>query len=51
MNLSREQLELHRKWVENEQGGVRLALAGADLTEADLRGSSLRGADLTGTYL
>ncbi len=35
-------LELHRKWIEKEEGGVRL-----DLSDTKLSGSDFRGADLT----
>lgn len=34
-------LEAHKKWINNEDGGVR-----ADLRRADLRRADLRGADL-----
>ena len=34
-------LELHKKWLNNEQGGER-----ANLSEADLRGANLSEADL-----
>ena len=54
-------LELHRKWLYNEEGGVRADLEEAnlrradlreaDLREADLRGADLRGADLRGANL
>ena len=39
-------LEAHKKWINNEDGGVR-----ADLSEADLRGANLRGANLRGANL
>jgi len=39
-------LELHLKWLRNEQGGSR-----ADLSDADLRGANLRGANLSGANL
>ena len=39
-------LELHKKWLNNEQGGERANLRGADLSGANLRGADLRGADL-----
>jgi hypothetical protein len=56
-----EHLELHKKWLNDENGGVKLDLSGADLCGAnlydaelryanlryaDLRGANLRGADL-----
>ena len=34
-------LELHKKWLNNEQGGERADLSGADLSGADLRGADL----------
>ena len=39
-------LEAHKKWINNEDGGVRADLRGADLREADLRSADLREADL-----
>lgn len=44
-------LELHRKWLNVEEGGVRanlqgVNLQGIDLHKADLRGANLCGADL-----
>ena len=49
-------LELHKKWLNNEQGGERADLRGADLSkanlrEADLRWANLRGANLRGADL
>ena len=49
-------LELHRKWLYNEDGGKRADLTGAylrsaDLTGADLRSAYLRSANLTGADL
>ena len=49
-------LELHKKWLNDEDGGKRANLRGAylssaDLSGADLRGADLRGADLRGAYL
>ena len=45
-------LELHQKWLNNEDGGERANLycadlSGADLSSADLRGAILCGADLS----
>ena len=37
-------LELHKKWLNNEQGGERAELHRANLSGADLRGATLRGA-------
>ena len=49
-------LELHRKWLYNEEGGKRADLSfknlyGADLRDANLRGADLYGADLRGANL
>ena len=54
-------LELHKKWLNDEDGGKRADLSGADLSGADLRGADLSGAnlssadlssaDLSGSYL
>ena len=44
-------LELHKKWLNYEDGGKRADLRGADLRGADLRGADLRDADLSGAYL
>ena len=46
-----EILDNHRKWLNNEDGGVRAELNGADLRSADLRGADLRSADLRGADL
>ena len=40
-------LELHKKWLNNEEGGVRANLTGADLTGANLSYAFLRDADLS----
>lgn len=42
-----EILELHKKWLKNEDGGVRATLTGANLTRANLRYANLTHADLT----
>lgn len=39
-------LELHHKWLCDEEGGVRAVLYDLDLSGADLRGIDLYGADL-----
>ena len=39
-------LDLHKKWLNNEQGGERADLREADLYRTDLSGADLRGADL-----
>ena len=44
-------LELHRKWLYDEEGGKRADLYGANLYGADLRGANLYGADLSGANL
>ena len=43
-----EILENHRKWLNDEEGGKRANLRGADLSEADLIGADLSGANLRG---
>lgn len=40
-------LELHQKWLNNEDGGERADLYYADLSYANLRGADLSGADLS----
>ena len=44
-------LDLHKKWLNNEQGGERADLRGADLSGADLREADLSGANLRGADL
>ena len=49
-------LKLHKKWLNNEEGGLKANLRGAILYRADLRGAilyrvDLRGADLRGANL
>ena len=44
-------LELHKKWLNNEDGGKRADLSDADLSGANLRSADLGGADLGGAYL
>lgn len=39
-------VELHRKWLQNEKGGTRANLRGADLSHANLEYVNLSGADL-----
>ncbi len=41
-------LKAHKKWLNNEEGGRRANLQGADLRLADLRLDDLRCADLVG---
>jgi len=45
-----EIVELHRKYVNDENGGSRADLSRADLSGADLSGAYLSGADLSGAY-
>jgi len=45
MNLNKK-LELHKKWLNDEVGGVRADLRGADLIDANLIEANLRRADL-----
>ena len=47
----KEILERHRKWLNDEDGGERADLCGADLRGADLYIANLRGADLRGANL
>ena len=44
-------LELHKKWLNGEQGGIRADLSNTDLSNTDLRNVDLRGADLRGADL
>lgn len=46
-----EILELHKKWLNDEEGGVRANLREADLQGARLQGANLQGANLLGAYL
>ena len=46
-----EILEKHKKWLNDEPGGERANLFGANLRGADLFGANLRGADLFGANL
>jgi uncharacterized protein YjbI with pentapeptide repeats len=39
-------LEAHKKWLNNESGGICADLHDTDLRNADLRNANLRGADL-----
>ena len=47
----KEILERHRKWLNDEDGGERADLRGANLYGANLCGADLRGADLRGANL
>ena len=44
-------LKLHKKWLNNEEGGLKADLRGADLCGANLRGADLREATLRGAIL
>ena len=44
-------LKLHKKWLNNEEGGLKADLRGADLYGVDLRGADLRRANLRGVNL
>lgn len=46
-----EILEKHKKWLNDEEGGEKATLSGADLRRADLRQANLSGADLSGADL
>lgn len=46
-----EILELHKKWLADEEGGERANLSGANLYGADLYGADLSGANLKGADL
>ena len=55
MTITKEQLDnilkKHTLWVENESGGERADLRGANLSGTDLRGANLSGTDLRGVDL
>ena len=44
-------LKLHKKWLNNEEGGLKADLRGAELRGANLRGADLRRANLRGVNL
>ena len=44
-------LDAHKKWLNNEEGGIKADLRGANLKRADLRGANLKRADLSGADL
>ena len=46
-----EILESHKKWLNNEDDGIRADLRGANLSGADLRYATLRYANLSGANL
>jgi hypothetical protein len=47
----KKMLSLHKKWLNDEPGGVRANLAGANLQDANLIGANLGEADLQGANL
>jgi uncharacterized protein YjbI with pentapeptide repeats len=47
----KRKIELHGKWLRDEDGGERADLSGADLSEADLSGPISRGRSLGGQSL
>ena len=47
----KEVLELHEKWLKDDEGGIRANLTNADLTNVDLRYADLRYANLTNANL
>ena len=53
--MTREELNMildgYRKWLNDEEGGERADLCGANLCRADLGGANLRGASLCGADL
>ncbi len=55
MNITVEELkaklELHKKWINDEEGGEKANLSGANLSEANLSGANLSEADLSGANL
>ena len=46
-----KKIELHQKWLNNEEGGERLELVGYDLSDINLSCSNLRGSNLSGSDL
>lgn len=44
-------LKLHKKWLNDEKGGVRADLSNVDLTNADLSDANLKYANLRGANL
>lgn len=47
----KRKLELHRKWLNDEEGGVKLDLRNTNLRHTDLEGANLKYADLSYTDL
>ena len=52
MKITQEELktalELHKKWLLTEQGGVYFDMSGVDLKQADFSGADLRHVDFSG---
>ena len=46
-----KELELHKKWLNDKEGGKRADFSYKDLQEANLQGADLRGANLRGADL
>ena len=51
MKNLKEVLELHKKWLNDEKGGIRADLSYANLNDADLRGANLSYVNLRGANL
>ena len=55
MKITQEELktalELHKKWLLTEQGGVYFDMSGVDLKQADFSGVDLKKADFSGADL
>lgn len=47
----KEILDLHKKWYNNEEDGIRADLSSENLSYATLSGANLSGAYLSGAYL
>jgi len=43
----KEILDLHKKWLNSEEGGVRADLSSADLSSANLSSANMRSADIS----
>ena len=44
-------LQAHRRWLDNEPGGVRLDLRGANMIGAFMRGAYMGDANLAGAFM
>lgn len=51
MDNLKEILDLHKNWLNKEEGGKRAYLQGANLQRANLQGANLKGAYLQGADL